>query len=239
MNFALANARTTASTSSLHTTTHGCFVAHLVRRFHFDQCSVETTTPMRTPLASRRQLQDTTRNRTPSRCTVDQAQRHPQTICAPPTSVQALPATSENSRKVLFTRTASTQEGNNHPQAAPTPETTFSEHNFLTPKLFLRSLGTFRWPPPWIPRTLHGAMQLQTELTRVLDTACTHQHIQHKFASCWSGPIPTSGTPSPLLRSHIARSMARANETDQNPQPQQSQGNCQGSANHHLINGQR
>ena len=42
MNFALANTRTTASTSSLHTTTHGCVVAHLVRRIYFDQCSVET-----------------------------------------------------------------------------------------------------------------------------------------------------------------------------------------------------
>ena len=87
MNFALG---TTASTSSLHTTTHGCFVAHLVRRTHFDQWIVNITshkhhfttsstlsTPMRTPHASRPQLQDTTRNHTPSRCTVDQAQRHP------------------------------------------------------------------------------------------------------------------------------------------------------------------
>ena len=61
------------------------------------------------------------------------------------------------------------------------PETTFFPNNFLTPQLFAWSLSA----PPWIPRTLHGAMQLQTELTRVLATSCTHQHIQHIFASCW------------------------------------------------------
>ena len=234
------------STSSLHTTTHGCFVAHLVRRIHFDQCSVETicgcgppivnftsrkqhfttsSTPTRPTCLQghpcRRQLQDTTRSHTTSVCTVDQhnslkhhtAVHHDpkhndiprQFVHLQPPFKHFLQHRSPPIRK--FEKSAV------HPLAAPAGgpppwKQPFPNTTSLSPKLFLRPLGTFRWPPPWIPRTLHGAMQLQTELTRVLATSCTHQHIQHQFGSCWSGPTQTitstqwvvsSGTPSPLL----------------------------------------
>ena len=217
MNFALANTLTIASTSSLHTTAHGCFVAHLVRRIHFDQ-SVETIcgggpqiVNLRSPLqaaVARHNTEShtlkmhgrpsTTHSSTTPRCTTTQSTTtSPDSLCTSnlrsSTFCNIEVLRSENSRKVQFTQSASTNTGgDNHPLAAPTgdhPETTFSEHNFPVTKNC--SCG------PLAPLGgLHPGHRGHSTVR------CNSKQNSHEWSDT-DHYFHASDTPSSLLRSHF------------------------------------
>ena len=196
-------------------------------KHHFTTSSTPST-PMRTPLASRRQLQDTTRNHTPSRCTVDQAQRHPRQF------VHLQPPFKHFLQHPKIREKCCSPELPQHreqPTLGCTNRGQPGNNLFRTqlPDTINCSLGTFRWPPTLdtadTPRCDATPNRTHTCLPRRALTNTSNTNL-HPVGNGWSPParprhffVPTSSEagqgPTKQIRTRCHR-----------------KGNCWGSANH-------